>query len=465
MSEIGEVLVHRFRKRQGEVHATVTGVTHYPLSVRVSMAGKEYPSLSSAAKAAGGTSQTGGFIGAKKADSQAYFLKKGFEFLQVAKVNNDYPPLQNRPHHAGPPQGDAGQFRPGRHRRGLLLRFRFCRGCRRNLKVEQDPRPGGPRRRPTLEAVAAGLHQARPLEKQLEISRTIRRSQRTAIASEAAGNIAQDVSALSQTDDSEKAVERLRQLVTAGFLEIHTYPREFLHAKAYLCWYDNHAEPGAAIVGSSNFTLAGFQGNTELNVRVTGDAEMAELSRWFETLWEDSIDISDQVAQVLTDSWAIKRYPPYLIYLKALYELYGHELDSGDPLPLEPARQEDLANFQLDAVRRGPGHDPKPRRLLHRRRRGPGQDLHRGGTAEATTAELPQGRKPADPMPGRAGSNVGAVQPALPAGGRSHLPQQNRCAAPTDIQPRDRGIRRSRRRTARHHPRRRVRPLRSRSGG
>ena len=207
--------------------------------------------------------------------------------------------------------------------------------------------------RPTLEAVAAGLHQARPLEKQLEINRTIQRGQRIAIASEAADSFAQDVSALSQTDDSERAVERLRQLVTAGFLEIHTYPREFLHAKAYLCWYEGHAEPGAAIVGSSNFTLAGFQGNTELNVRVTGDAEMAELSRWFETLWKDSVDITDQVAQVLNDCWAIKQYPPYLVYLKSLYELYGRELDTGQALPLEPTRREELTNFQIDAVRRG----------------------------------------------------------------------------------------------------------------
>ena len=66
--------------------------------------------------------------------------------------------------------------------------------------------------RPTLEAVAAGLHQARPLENHLEISWTIRRSQRTAIASEAVGDIAQDVSALSQTDDSEKAIEYLHQV-------------------------------------------------------------------------------------------------------------------------------------------------------------------------------------------------------------------------------------------------------------
>ena len=28
--------------------------------------------------------------------------------------------------------------------------------------------------------------------------------------------------------------------------DVWTYAREFLHAKAYLCWYDNHAEPGTA---------------------------------------------------------------------------------------------------------------------------------------------------------------------------------------------------------------------------
>ena len=207
--------------------------------------------------------------------------------------------------------------------------------------------------RPTLEVVAAGLHQAGPLQAQLDSSRTVQRSQRQAIATETVTAVADSVAALPQTDDSQAAVERLRQLVAAGLLEIRTYPREFLHAKAYLCWYESHAEKGAAIVGSSNFTLAGFSGNTELNVRVTGDAEMAELSHWFEALWADSIDISDQVTQILAQSWAVKQYPPYLVYLKALYELYGRELGSNEPLPLEPVRQEDLANFQLDAVRRG----------------------------------------------------------------------------------------------------------------
>ena len=206
---------------------------------------------------------------------------------------------------------------------------------------------------PTLEAVAAGLYQARPLQAKLDADRIISRSQRRNIAGHASSGIAENVAALPQTDETQNAVEQMRQLVASGLMEIRAYPREFLHAKAYLCWYEGHAEPGAAIVGSSNFTLAGFTGNTELNVRITGDADMAELSRWFEALWADSVDISDQVTRVLNESWAVKQYPPYLVYLKALYELYGKELDSGEPLPLEPTRHEDLANFQLDAVRRG----------------------------------------------------------------------------------------------------------------
>ncbi len=183
---------------------------------------------------------------------------------------------------------------------------------------------------PTLEAVAAGLQQAEALRAQLDADQTVPRSQRQAIANEAVSSVAQGVAAMPQTDASQPAVEKLRQLVASGLLEVRAYPRGFLHAKAYLCWYDNHAEPGAAIVGSSNFTLAGFTSNTQLNVRVTGDDDMAVLKDWFENLWADSVDINAQVEQSLTESWAVKQYTPYAVYLKALYELYGEDLGSAN---------------------------------------------------------------------------------------------------------------------------------------
>ena len=105
------------------------------------------------------------------------------------------------------------------------------------------------------------------------------------------------------------------------------------------------------MVGSSNLTLAGFTGNTELNVRVTGDAEMEALRDWFDALWADSEDISGALVTELDRSWALAKTPPYHVYLKALYELYYTDVGGGQLTV--PARDQLLANFQLDAVRRG----------------------------------------------------------------------------------------------------------------
>lgn len=205
--------------------------------------------------------------------------------------------------------------------------------------------------RQTLEEVAIGLQQAPALQARIDSDNLIRRSDRDGLAQDAVGKIAEGVGMLPQNEGSEKSVKTLRDLIAAGFVEVRAYLKSPLHAKAYLCWYEGHAEPGAAIVGSSNMTLAGFSGNTELNVRVTGDAEMDALRDWFDNLWDDSEDIADALVTELDQSWPIAQTPPYLVYLKALYELYYSDLGPTQ-LPLPP-RHADLANFQIDAVSRG----------------------------------------------------------------------------------------------------------------
>jgi superfamily II DNA or RNA helicase len=107
---------------------------------------------------------------------------------------------------------------------------------------------------------------------------------------------------------------------------------------------------GSAVIGSSNFTLAGFTGNTELNVEVSGQSEMSELKRWFDELWAESIDITDEIETELDRSWVLAKTPPYHVYLKALYELYGEEV--GTETPIQRVGRELLANYQLDAVAR-----------------------------------------------------------------------------------------------------------------
>ena len=205
--------------------------------------------------------------------------------------------------------------------------------------------------RRVLEEVALGLQQSDALGARLEADRMVRRGQRAEIAQRAVSNVADGVAALPQTADSERAVARLRDMIAVRRVEVRAYLRSPLHAKAYLCWYEGHAEPGSAIVGSSNFTLAGFAGNTELNVRVTGDAEMRELGRWFDELWDDSEDIGDALVSELSRSWPLAQTPPYHVYLKALRELYGSEIGAGE-LPLAP-RAVELTEFQTDAVSRG----------------------------------------------------------------------------------------------------------------
>ncbi len=57
--EVGEVLVHHFRRQVGEVRATVVSVNENPRSVAVAVDGKEYPSLSAAASVISGSRQNG----------------------------------------------------------------------------------------------------------------------------------------------------------------------------------------------------------------------------------------------------------------------------------------------------------------------------------------------------------------------------------------------------------------------
>ena len=85
--------------------------------------------------------------------------------------------------------------------------------------------------RPTLEAVAAGLNQARPIQAHLDGIRTIPRRQRQQAADEAQTAISDSVGAMPQTDESEAALTKLQGLVKSGLLEVRTYPKEFLHAR------------------------------------------------------------------------------------------------------------------------------------------------------------------------------------------------------------------------------------------
>ena len=75
---------------------------------------------------------------------------------------------------------------------------------------------------------------------------------------------------------------------------------------------------GYALLGSSNFTHAGLTKNIELNVQV--DNEVAELQEWFNERWEEGVDITEAILQVIENQ--CRGFSPYDVYLRSMYEYF-----------------------------------------------------------------------------------------------------------------------------------------------
>ena len=198
------------------------------------------------------------------------------------------------------------QTRESSARADMALGYFFISGfeqlAEKPFGLEQVRILVGRANRQVLEEVAAGPQQAPALKARLEQESTVQRRQRSSVTQQAVDHIARGVTPLPQDSNSEASVTALRDLVAAGVVEGRSYLCSPLHAKAYLCWYEGHAELGSSVVGSSNLTLGCFEGNTEPNVRVTGDAEMTALKEWFDDLWQDSEDIADELVEELNRS-------------------------------------------------------------------------------------------------------------------------------------------------------------------
>lgn len=128
-------------------------------------------------------------------------------------------------------------------------------------------------------------------------------------------------------------------------VQIRLYDKTFLHGKAYIL--EGLPYFGRiGIIGSSNFTGGGLLTNLELNAVLKQEAAVNELKRWFEDIWAESSDYKAEILQIL--SQFTRRYSPYEIYMKVLYEAYRDrfegKLQGGKDLPSPIA----LADFQHD---------------------------------------------------------------------------------------------------------------------
>lgn len=155
------------------------------------------------------------------------------------------------------------------------------------------------------------------------------------------------------TNEDEESLRKLKLQITQRKVKVKLFLAYPLHAKLYLCYRDDKIAPLIGYVGSSNLTMAGLAQQGELNVDVLEQDAANKLSKWFEDRWNDRwcIDISDELVQILDESWASERIiPPYYIYLKIAYHL-SQEARSGIGNYIIPKiLQKDLLPFQMNAV-------------------------------------------------------------------------------------------------------------------
>lgn len=97
-------------------------------------------------------------------------------------------------------------------------------------------------------------------------------------------------------------------------VKVYTGKANYFHAKSYMFYGNKNDYSGETLVGSSNFSRNGLQGNTELNV-YSADS-FNPLHEWFKSIWfSDEVEIfSDEliktIKQVYPDKQQHKRYKP-----------------------------------------------------------------------------------------------------------------------------------------------------------
>ncbi|MEJ7764438.1 MAG: helicase-related protein [Acidimicrobiales bacterium] len=129
-------------------------------------------------------------------------------------------------------------------------------------------------------------------------------------------------------------------------VEVRRYMQRFLHGKAYL--FGDQADPRAALVTSANLTAAGLFANLELGMARYDPGPCRDALAWFDQLWHAAQEWkADLRALLFPDPGFVD---PETVYLRALLELYGEDLD--EPLDVVPDSTIALAPFQRSGYER-----------------------------------------------------------------------------------------------------------------
>ena len=187
----------------------------------------------------------------------------------------------------------------------------------------------------TAEALIEGFHSIQEVNAVVDKAEFVNGDRKEVVIRDSKDNVQQSLEYMRQTVDDRTVIESLVQMMTSKQIEVRVYPKEKLHAKAYILEpYDKDFAPGLGIVGSSNLSLAGISHNSELNLKTYNALDLNRLLEWFDELWDEGLEFTHDFDLILRQSWAGQAYSPRDLFLKAAYIEYKDRLEErgGDPI-------------------------------------------------------------------------------------------------------------------------------------
>ena len=130
----------------------------------------------------------------------------------------------------------------------------------------------------------------------------------------------------------EEGIDKFREWLKNGKLEIKAYPTENIHAKLYIMTFAKEdRDIGRVITGSSNFTKSGLMDNLEFNIELKNRSDYDFALKKFNELWNNAVDVKDKYLETINQrTWLNNTITPYQLYLKFLYEYFKDEISSSD---------------------------------------------------------------------------------------------------------------------------------------
>lgn len=154
------------------------------------------------------------------------------------------------------------------------------------------------------------------------------------------------------TFEVQSSVDKFKEFLQSGKLEIRVCKDKNVHAKVYISrYYENQVDYGSVITGSSNFSENGLVSQGEFNVQLKDRVDVDFALKQFEDLWHEAVDVKEEYIETINKkTYFNSDITPYELYLKLLYEYFKEELDDNCLSPTFPDVFKKL-KYQEDAVR------------------------------------------------------------------------------------------------------------------